>query len=189
MGKKPLFMLLFISLFLITCGCSTPGQASDHMDYEQTKKMVVDILKTDEGKKALREILSEKEFKSEIVMDHSVVSDSIQTTLVSDKGKDFWKSAFEDPDFAKKFAESMKDQNEMLLKQMLNDPEYREKMLELLHDPEMEKEFTHLLKSNEFRKHLESVITETFESPVFQAKIKDILLKAAEEQSNKEEKK
>lgn len=38
-----------------------------------------------------------------------------------------------------------------------------------------------LLKSNEYRKHLKSVISETFEIPEYQAKIQEILQKAAKE--------
>ena len=45
----------------------------------------------------------------------------------------------------------------------------------------MEKEVTDILKSKEYREHLKKVMTETFESPLFQAKIQDILLKAAAE--------
>ena len=117
------------------------------------------------------------------------MTDSIKSTLTSEKGKEFWKTAFEDPEFAKTFAESMQEENQKLLKELLKDPEYREKMLEILHDPELETELADLLKSNDYRKHLETVMTETLENPIYQAKIQEILLKAASEQGKKEEEK
>ena len=41
---------LLTSLFIICSGCSGTN-TTEEMDYEKTKKMVVDILKTDDGKK------------------------------------------------------------------------------------------------------------------------------------------
>ena len=186
MNKKTLFALLVASCMFILFGCSTAETGSGNIDYEETKKMVVDILKTEEGKKALTEVLSNDEFKSQLAIDNAVVTDSIESTLTSDKGKEFWKKSFEDPEFAKTFASSMQEENTKLLKSLINDPEYRGKMLELMHDPELEKELADLLKGNEYRKHLESVISETMESPLYQAKIQEILLKAASEQQKKE---
>lgn len=188
MNKKSLKTLLFFGLMLfILNGCSTQDNQSGSLDYEQTKKLVVDILKTDDGKKALKEVLADESLKQELVLNDSVVNEAVGTTLVSDKGKDFWKKAFEDPKFAEAFATSMKEQYEKLQKDLLKDPEYRKGLMEILHDPEMEKELTELLKSTDYRDHLKEVVTETIESPLYQAKIQDILLKAAEETSKKKE--
>lgn len=187
--KKLLLSLLILTFSGLTIGCSTQNQAGQNMDYEQTKKMVVDILKTDDGKKALKEVLADEALKQELVLDNTVVSDSITTTLVSDQGKQFWQKAFEDPKFAETFAKSMKDQNETLQKNLLKDPDYRKALIEILHDPDLEKEYADLLKSNEYREHIKTVITETIESPIFQAKIQEILLKAAEEQGKKQDSK
>jgi spore germination protein D len=44
----------------------------------------------------------------------------------------------------------------------------------------MEKAMIDVLKSKEFRQHLQTVITETLNSPIYQAKIQDMLTKAAE---------
>ena len=76
----------------------------------------------------------------------------------------------------------MQKENEQLLKNLMNDPEYRGKMIEILKDPELGKEVTNLLKSNEYRDHVKQVVTETLESPLYQTKIQELLLKAAEEQ-------
>ena len=42
------------------------------------------------------------------------------------------------------------------------------------------------MKSQQFREHLEETIQQTFESPLFQSKIQDILLKAASKKEKKE---
>ncbi len=161
-------------------GCNQ-NESSNNMDYEKTKKMVVDILKTDEGKKAIKELMTDEKMKEQLVMDNTTVTDTIEKTLLSDKGQDFWKKSFADPKFAESIAKSMQKENKQLLKDLMKDPEYKGMMVEVLQDPELEKEVMKILKSKKYSEHLQTVITDTFESPLFKAKIQDILLKAAEE--------
>jgi spore germination protein D len=165
----------------VISGCSQNEGGGGQLEYEETKKMVVDILKTDDGKKAIQEIMSDDKMKQELVMDQAIVSSTIEETLTSDKGAEFWKKSFEDPKFAESVAKSMKKENEQLLKDLMKDPEYQGMMIDVLKDPELEKQMTTILKSKEYREHLQKVMTETFESPLFKTKIQDILIKAAEE--------
>ena len=176
--------LLFIIILLTACGGNQSGQ--EQTDYEQTKKMVVDILQTEDGKKALMEILKEEQLKQELVIESDVVKSSINEALVSDKGKEMWKTLFEDPSFVKGYTDAIQDEQTKWLKDMMNDAEYQEKMLELLQNPEISAMILSLLKSQQFRSHLEETIQQTLETPLFQAKIQEILLKAAEEQAKQE---
>ncbi|MGG1632496.1 spore germination lipoprotein GerD [Rossellomorea sp. NRS-1567] len=178
--KRYSFLFLLTIFLLSACG-GGGDTGSGKMDYEETKKMVVDILKTDDGKKAIQEVMSDEKMKSELIMDQGVVTDTISKTLTSEKGTEFWKKSFEDPKFAEAMAKSMKDGNEKLLKDLMKDPEYQKMMMDLLKDPEFKKELTEALKSQEYREYLQKVITETFESPLFKAKLQDVLLKAAGE--------
>ncbi|MGE6261254.1 spore germination lipoprotein GerD [Heyndrickxia sporothermodurans] len=180
--KKIIMLLLFSSFLLLSACTGSPG--NEKMDYDQTKKMIVDILKSDEGKKAIQEIMADKKIKQELVMDQAMVNDTIQKTLVSDKNIDFWKKAFKDPQFAKSFATGMKKQNEELLKQLMKDPDYQKMMLDILKDPEYQKEVQSLLKSKDFRKHIQTIVVETLDSPIFKAKIQETLIKAAQDISN-----
>jgi spore germination protein D len=184
-GKKLLLLTLMI---VILSGCTGTEESGGEVDYEQTKKMVVDILKTDDGKKAIQEVMSDETMQEKLVMDQKVVTDTIVKTLTSEKGAEFWKKNFEDPKFAESIAKSMKKENETLLKNLMKDPEYRGMMIEVLKDPELEKELTTILKSKEYREHVQKVVTETFESPLFKVKMQAILLKAAEEIKGSEEK-
>ncbi|MBB6447568.1 spore germination lipoprotein GerD [Bacillus benzoevorans] len=179
--KKVISLLLpFLALLLIT-GCNQEVAGNGQLDYEQTKKMVVDILKTDDGKKAIQDVMSDEKLRQELIMDQAIVTETIQTTLTSDKGIDFWKKTFQDPKFTETIAKSMQKEQEQVLKNLMNDPEYRGKLIEVLKDPELAKEMSDLLKSNEYREHLKQVVTETIESPLYQTKIQELLLKAAEE--------
>jgi spore germination protein D len=178
-----LFLLLILAILFTTSCAQDQASTGGKLDYEETKKMVVDILKTDDGKKALQEVFSDEKLKEQLVMDHAVVTETVEKTLTSEKGIEFWKKTFEDPKFAESIAKTMQKENEQLLKNLMNDPEYRGKMIEILKDPELGKEVTNLLKSNEYRDHVKQVVTETLESPLYQTKIQELLSKAAEEQS------
>lgn len=184
-GKK---LLLLFFMIVALSGCTGTEESGGEVDYEQTKKMVVDILKTDDGKKAIQEVMADEKMQEKLVMDQKVVTDTIVKTLTSEKGADFWKKNFEDPKFAESIAKSMKKENETLLKNLMKDPEYRGMMIEVLKDPELEKELTTILKSKEYREHVQKVVTETFESPLFKVKMQAILIKAAEEIKGTEEK-
>lgn len=174
-------LVLFSMLCLVISGCAENGQAAERVNYDETKKMVVDILKTDDGKKAIQDIMLDDGMKQQFIMDQQVVSDTIEKNITTDKGKKFWQEAFSDPKFAAAYANSMKDAHEKLLKDLTKDPQYRGMIIDILKDPSLQKEFNGLLKSKEMREMSKSTLIETMDSPLVKAKIADILLKAAEE--------
>ncbi|WP_217588845.1 spore germination lipoprotein GerD [Lentibacillus saliphilus] len=176
--------ILLVCLFVFLAACSNEGAGGKDADYETTKKMVVDILQTEDGKKALSDILSDEKMKEQLVINSDIVKKSINETLASDKGTDMWKKLFEDPKFVKKFSESMSEEQKQLMKDLMKDAEFQKQMLDILKDPKMTEQFIIVLKSQEFRAHLEETIQQTLETPTFQAKIQDILLKAAEKQTS-----
>lgn len=181
-SKSPLLLVvLCLMIFIPLAGCAGKEQSGGQMDYEETKKMVVDILKTDDGKKAIKELLSDEEVKQSIVMDQKVVKETVEKTLTSEKGVQFWQKVFEDPKFSEGFAKTLQKEHEKVIKGLMKDPEYQEMMIELLKDPKIEEEMLNVVKSQGFRKHLQTVIVETLESPLFKAKMQETLMKAAEE--------
>ncbi|NIK13568.1 spore germination protein D [Saccharococcus thermophilus] len=139
----------------------------------------MDILKTDEGKKAIQEIMTDEKTKQQLVMEQAIVKETLQQVLTSKEGVKFWEKALQDPKFAESFAKSLKTEHEKTIKALMKDPEYQGMMIDILKNPEMEKAMIDVLKSKEFRQHLQKVITETLNSPLFQAKIQDILIKSA----------
>jgi spore germination protein D len=182
MKRYSLLMILGMSLFsVLISGCAPREESVGQVDYEETKKMVVDILKTDDGKKALQEVMKDEEMKQVLVMDQKIVTETIQTTLTSDKGAKFWQKVFEDPKFVETFAKSLQEEHEKVIKGLMTDPEYQKLLIEVFQDPEMQKSMQTAMKSQEFRKHLQDVVTETLSSPLYKAKIQETLLKAAEE--------
>lgn len=173
-------ILILISIFVLS-GCAQNEAGEEKVNYEETKKMVVDILKTDDGKKAIEEVMSDEKMKSKFILDQTVVSESIEKTIISEKGKKFWKKTFEDPKFASAYAKSMEDEHKKLLKDLMKDPTYRKLLAEIFQDPEMEKEIISIIKSNKVRDEMKKTLLETMDSPLVKVKMQDILLKAAGE--------
>ncbi|SDI07895.1 spore germination protein D [Alteribacillus persepolensis] len=184
---KTVFVISFCFSLMLGCAAQAEQQGGGDSDYEETKKMLVDLLKTDDGKNAIREILSDEEMKQNIVMDQETVKKSIESTMTSDKGKQFWQEMMKDPEFSKALADSMQQENEKLIKGLMKDPEYQSMLMDVLKDPEMEKTTLELLKGKEYRQQVMNIMTESFESPHFKAKVSEILEKVAEKQMSKED--
>ncbi|MDA1478248.1 spore germination lipoprotein GerD [Bacillus changyiensis] len=174
--------MLWIScvLFLSVTACAPTDQAAE-MDYEETKKMVVDILKTDDGKKAIQEILNDDKLTQTLVMDKKTVKETVEKTMTSKQGTEFWKKVFEDPKFSESFAKTLQTEHEKVLKKLMKDPQYQKMLIQVMQDPEMAKKYGELVKSQEFRTHLQEVITDTLTSPLYKKQFEDELKKAATE--------
>ena len=185
MIRITIITLMSLSI-LILSACTEDTKTNKETDYDATKKMVVDILQTEDGKKALKELMTDEEMKKELIIDSDVVKNAIDQVLISEKGKEMWSTLFKDPTFVENFAKSITEEQKKLMKALMNDAEFQKQMLELLQDPEMTKQMMGLMKSQEFRSHLEETIQQTLETPLFQAKIKEILLKAAEKQGKEQ---
>ncbi|MBH0231810.1 spore gernimation protein GerD [Halobacillus yeomjeoni] len=169
---------VIIVVFLAACSGGSGG--SEQADYDTTKKMIVDILKTDDGKKAMTEVLSDEKMQQSMALESEVVSQAVSETLISEKGKAFWSKLFSDPKFVQGFSKTLEKDQKELLKGLMKDSEYQKLMIEIYKNPEMMEQMVTVMQSQKFRAHLEKTIEETINSPVFQAKMSETLLKAAE---------
>src|SRR5690606_3013292 len=99
---------------------------------------------------------------------------------------EFWNKLFEDPMFVQTYTKSVEDAQKELMKGLMTDSEYQKLLMDIFQNPEMETTMIETLKSQQFREHLEKTIQETLESPLFKAKMTEVLLKAAEEQQKQQ---
>lgn len=183
-----LILILLISVFVITISaCSGEGTSNKDGEYETTKEMVVDILQTEEGKKVLLEFMTDEEMKKQLVIESDIVKDSINNLLMSEKGTEMWIKLFKDPIFIKDFSKSMAEEQKKLVKDLMHDPTFQKQLLSLLQNPEVDEQMLKVMKSQQFRAHLEETIKQTLETPLFQAKMTEVLLEAAEKKNKQED--
>jgi spore germination protein D len=180
---RNIFILIAGMSIIMMSACGGGDSSAKDSEYDTTKKMVVDILQTDDGRKALAEIITDDKMKQELVINSDVVKQSINDALTSEKSAEMWTKLFKDPKFVESYVKSMSDEQKKLMKNLMNDAEYQKQMLELLQNPEITEQMLQVLKGQQFRAHLEKAIQQTIDTPLFQAKIQDILLKAADEES------
>src|SRR5699024_10304280 len=122
-----------------------------------------------------------------LVINSEDVKTSITDVLGSEKGKEMWMTLFNDPSFVKGYAESMSEEQEKLMKKLMNDSEFQKQMLDLLQNPAIDKQMLTILKGQEFRSHIEDIVKETLDTPLFQEKIATLLLEAADKKNKQEE--
>ncbi len=181
--KKLILSLLTIFLFVtFLTGCNAmKKQQSSEPNYKEMKQLVIDILQTEDGKKAIKQTVQEKDFKKDLILNTGDVKQIIQDELLSNDNKEKLKSLYEDPEFASKLAKILKKENEKLLKDLMKDPDYRKMMVEVMKEKEFEKMLLEVMKSNAYRTQIMLVMKESLQSPMF----KYDLLKLMEEASKK----
>lgn len=166
---------------LTACGSSPQSAPS----YQETKKMVIDILKTDDGKKAVHEILSDEKPIKQKVLDNPAAQEAIVKALTDDKAKESWSHVLSDPDFQNKLSKAMQKEQGDLLKKMMNDPAYQQMMMNVLSAPHMQSEYLSLMKTKPYREQMQKVIMQTVSSPLFASQVQDAIKKVINEEIKK----
>ncbi|MER2000456.1 MAG: spore germination lipoprotein GerD [Lysinibacillus sp.] len=170
--------LLLMLLLLVLVGCSESKNST--LSYEEIQKIMVDTLQTEEGKKAMQQLLADPKFQELLVLDQKTVQTSIETTLLSEDGKAFWKSLFEDPKFQESYAKSLEHQHKKILEGMLTDANTQKELKAFFGQPDMQKQFETILKGEALRKQMEEVVMETIENPLLQTKWQELIKKSGE---------
>lgn len=178
-------LIIVCLVFLIAC-TNTTEQAKDR-EYDTTKRMIVDILQTEDGKKALSEVLNDDAMKQRLVIESDIVKNAVSDQLVSDEGQEVWTNFFNDPKFTASFAAAMEPEHISLLKKMMHDAEFQQQLIVLMQDPELINHLMVQLQSQAFRAHLEGLIEQTLETPAFQEKISEMISQTTEQSSDKTE--
>ena len=160
------FALLLMSLGLLA-SCSSPAAQPS---YEENKKMFIDALQTEDGKKAIRTLLADPQFTELLILDSEQVKTSVEQTMLSKEAEDFWKEVYSDPKFSETMAKSMVKQQEELMKALMKDPTYLKDLETFFGSAEMKKELSKVLESSDMRKEMQKVVEETIQSPLLQAK-------------------
>ena len=171
--------LLPLSLILILLtGCVEPNSSGSN--YDEMKKMFADAIQTEDGKKALREILETQSFRELLVLEHTEVQSAIEQTLLSEKASEFWKHTLEDPKMKEAFAKSIQKELSTIQKDLLKDSAYQEELIKFFDQPDMQKQLESILKGSKMKKELEKAVQETIENPLMQTKWQELIRKSGE---------
>lgn len=182
MAKTGSILLVLLLSLVAAAGC---GSQSGQPTYQENKKMVLDILKTNEGKRTVKELLQDKEMRNTIVLDEPAVKKTIIETLTTEQGKKIWNEIIADPEFSGRLAKSMQQENEKLLKKMMKDPDYQGMMMDVLKAPKLQEQYLDLMKTKPFREQMKMGVQDTLASPLFKKQLMDAITEALKKQSKK----
>lgn len=144
------------------------------------KKVFTDAIQTEDGKKALREILETQPFRDLLVLEHTEVQTAIEQTLLSEKASEFWQQTLTDAKMKEAFAKSIQKELKTIQKDLLKDAAYQEELINFFDQPDMQKQIESILKGATMRKELEKVVQETIENPLMQSKWQELIRKSGE---------
>ena len=179
MSKRFFYLLVFM---LLMVGCS--DTKSTTMSYDEVKKIMVDAVQTEDGKKAIRQLFEEQSFRELLVLETDEVKNATKQTLLSKEAEDFWKKAFEDPKFKEALATSMKKQQQDIMKDLMKDASYQEDLQSFFGQPDMQKQLETIIKGTTIRKEMEKVVMETIENPLLQTKWQKLIKESGEANSS-----
>lgn len=173
-------LVSIIGVSFVLASCSAGQAQPSQPDYRNVKTMVLDIMETEDAKKALSRMLQDEKIKSQMMVDSETVRSTLIKTMASPSNTHL-KEAFKDPKFASTLGKSMKEENRKLLKELMKDPDYQKMMLDIMKDPEFEKNQLQLMKSAAYRHQTMQVMKESLQSPLFQEEMMKIMTKVTEE--------
>ncbi|MCJ8015035.1 spore germination lipoprotein GerD [Paenibacillus sp. KQZ6P-2] len=170
-----------LSAILAGCG-SQQSYAPPQADYKEMKTMVVDILKSDEGKKAVEDAMKQGGGSTggpSMQMMSAQAADQIRTavkdTITSEEYKKEIEKIMTDPQFAGDFAKAISSQDKQLHMQLIKDPTYQKAVSDIMKSPEMMKMFLDLTKTPEYRKQSMTVMQEAMQNPMFKMQVMSLL--------------
>ncbi|WP_127583948.1 spore germination lipoprotein GerD [Paenibacillus koleovorans] len=193
-AKSMRWIAVLLLPILASCGggSSQGGSQSGGGSYKETKSMVLDILKTEEGKKAIAEAnLSEQNSSMKLLSTDTgqQVQLAVKEILTAEDTDKIVRQLMVEPKFAGDFAKAIQKQNKQLQKDLMKDPEYQKQMVQIMNNPEYEKIVLDVLKTTPYRQQTAAIMQETMQSPLFKAQIMEMLQKVVKEQTNPPEQK
>jgi spore germination protein D len=177
------FSLVFVVAFFLSSmtACSSGGgqqgrAEEEKPDYNETKSMVLDILHSKEGKDTLRDMVKDPVFKSTMLINEQDISTALIKTFNDEKNqRHFIDIQMKDPKFAAAVVKASKKEHEMILKQLIKDPDYQQSMLTLMKSPDYQNMTIALMQSPEYRQYMMKVMAESLQNPEFRLMFIDVV--------------
>lgn len=181
---------LIMSLMLLSSCASQPQPSGT--EYKEIKSMVIDILKTEEGKKAIEEAQKSGQENSQIMQMLSSpqgqqIKIAVKEVLTDPQYPEQLKQLMTDPKFAGDFAKAVQKENEELHKKLMKDPEYQTMLLDVMKNEDFKKLLMEVMKGKEYRKQTMTVMQEAIENPLFRTELMELMKKVMEEESKPKE--
>lgn len=180
-------------LVLVSCGQES-SEGGGQMSYKEVKSMVIDILGSEEGQKAITKASSPSSggegtllTKSMTPQDHEQIKLVVKDVLTSPDYSSVLETIMKDPKFAGEFAKAVSKDNKQIHKDLMKDPGYQKELVDMLKNPEAQKVLSDAMKTPDFRKQMMAGVTEAMQNPIFKLEIMKLLQTAVKEELSPKE--
>ena len=187
--KRWLRWILPLTACFLISGCGADVQSGGGMQsYKDTKDIVLDILKTDEAKKAIQEAAvggsSGTGMQLLSAQQNVELQTAVKDVLTDPNYNKQLKEMMMHPKFAGEFAKVIAKENKQLHKDLMKDPEYQKQMLDLMKNPEFEKLVMEVMKTTPYRAQTMTIMQDVFQSPLVKAQLLELLKKVVDDSQN-----
>lgn len=190
-------LALSFVMVLTACGSEQSSSSSGQGSYKEMKTMVIDILKSEDGKKAVEESLSSSSSEGTSGMNMKMMSlqtstdlkTAVKDTLTAPEYQKKIEKIMTDPKFAGDFAKAIQSQSKELHLQLIKDPTYQKSVEAIMKSPEMMTMFLNLTKTSDYRKQSMKTMQEAMQTPIFRMEVLNLLKKVVQEELEPKEQK
>ncbi|NQX70786.1 spore gernimation protein [Paenibacillus alba] len=196
--KLQVLPFISIALLLSSCGSDNSSQGQSQANtYKEQKTMVLDILKSDDGKKAIsaanrsimngdvgtNSIAGQSQIKLLSANESLQLQMAVKDVLTAKENNMFLTDMMKDPKFAGDFAKAIQKETKQMFKELLKDPEYQKSLVDVMKNPDYEKMMLDVMKTASYRQQMMTVMEESIQSPLFRSHMVDLLKSAIAQQS------
>lgn len=183
-------LVIVVLLTSIVTSCGQESSANTGPSYKEIKSMVVDILKTEEGQKAIQEakFVGQNEKDSQLIQMLSTPQGqqmqlAVKEIMTDQSFHKHLRVLMTDPRFAGDFAKAVQKENEQIHKSLMKDPEYQTMLIEVFNNKEFKEMLFEVMKSKDYRKQTMTIMQEALQDPIFKLEMLDLVKKAVQEAS------
>ncbi|WP_044641921.1 spore germination lipoprotein GerD [Risungbinella massiliensis] len=168
------WILSFALPLLLISACNNQDQATNQsqVDYQQVKQILIDTIHTQEGKKAIQELLKDPEFQTHMQLQSKAMEEYVAKSIQNQTTQKDWINLLSNPTVAEQIMKATEKQQQETMKILMKDPKFQQSMMDILKDPEFSKQLLEVMKSKENRQETLKLIQETLKTPSFQDELK-----------------
>ncbi|OCT10884.1 hypothetical protein A8709_04085 [Paenibacillus pectinilyticus] len=196
--KQHILPVISMALLLTSCGTDNSSQGQSQANtYKEQKTMILDILKSDDGKKAIsaanrsimngdvgsNSISGQSQIKLLSANESLQLQMAVKDVLTAKENNMFLTDMMKDPKFAGDFANAIQKETKQMFKELLKDPTYQKSLIDVMKNPDYEKMVLDVMKTAPYRQQMMTVMEESIQSPLFRAQMVELLKSAIAQQS------
>lgn len=183
--RKRAIPVILTGLILSSCSAGGGAEAQGQMPYKDVKSMVMDIIESKDGQKAILKAASEQREDPTLRLlstgEGQQIQLAVKDILTTDTTEKLLQKTMTDPRFAGEFAKVMNKDIKNIQKELLKDPEFQKTYMQTMQNPEFQMMLLQTMRAPQFKQQVNLQIQEAMQNPIFKMEMLDLVKKAIQE--------